>query len=169
MTVRNKPDLSVPNAATAWQLWYRDTFDRDAPPSLEARGTDIVHGLHALWFSTLKEAILENGSASFSRFHLTWGDAPAMRVEIVVNPFDNLALLKVRRWVGFAEPSPTREGLPTGQHLEEQRETVLGRLAQAHYDLLQKSRRWTAPSIDWGAEARELLERVESISNSEEL
>src|SRR5215213_779764 len=94
-------DPRIPNTSTVWQLWYSDTFDREAPQSLQASGANIMRGLYALWLYTLKEGILDNGSASFSYFHLTWGNTATTRVDVAIHPFNNLPLLKLRRWVGF--------------------------------------------------------------------
>lgn len=151
-------DHRIPNASTTWQLWYGDMFDMDAPPSLEAGGTGIVNGLYEIWRHTLKEAIQDSGSSSFSRFHLTWGNTAAERVDVLVDPFNNLSLLKLRGWAGLMS-----------RQTEPEDERILMRLAQLHYELLQQSGRWQAAAIDWSAESRELLARVESMAGPEEL
>lgn len=156
----DEADPRIPNTSTVWQLWHSDTFDRNSSPSLQGNGVNIIYGLYELWLNTLKEGILDNGSASFSYFHLTWGDPATARVDVTVNPFHNLALLKLRSWVGFI--SQAQEG-------EDGKNAILLRLAQLHYELLKKSSRWKASAIDWGAEARELLAYVESISDPEQL
>lgn len=143
------------NPSTGWQLWHSDTFDRDAPLTLQSSGTDMFQGLSELWRYTLKEGIMNDGNASFSRFHLIWGDTPATRVDIFVQPFDNLALLTLRQW--------------TQSRPEEQEDGLLLRLAQLHYELLQTSVRWSAPTIDWSLESRDVLARVETITDPEEL
>ena len=153
-------DPRIPNTSTVCQLWHRDTLDRDSSPSLQGNHTNIIHGLYELWLYTLKEGILDNGSASFSRFYLTWGDSAATRADVIENPFDNLALLKLRLWAGFA---------PQPQNSENGKDAILWRLAQLHYELLRKSTRWNASAVDWCAEARELLAHVEFISDPEEL
>ena len=144
----------IPDLSTSWQLWYSDLFDRESPPSLEASDTNILKGLYALWRQTLREAIQDNGNASFSRFHLTWGNSGASRVDIVVNPFNNPALLKLRQWAGFMSQ-------PQAGNADE----ILSRLAQRHYELLRTSPRWQASAIDWAAEARNLLALVERITD----
>jgi hypothetical protein len=48
----------------------------------------------------------------------------------------------------------------------EQRASILNQLAQLHYELLQQSDRWAATAIDWSAESRELLARVEQMLDS---
>jgi hypothetical protein len=145
------------DTSTPWQLWYIDIFDRDAPPSLQASGANILQGLYELWLFTLKEGVQDNGSASFSRFHLTWGKTASSRVDVAIRPFDNKTLLKLRQWAHLTE------------HDQEQDISVLSRLAQLHFELLQKSSRWTAASIDWSAEARELLALVDGMTRPEEL
>lgn len=154
-------DSRIPDTSTAWQLWHHDTFDRDSPRSLQASGTNIVQGLCELWRFTLTEGILDKGSATFSRFQLTWGRTASTRVEVIVDPFDNPGLLKLRQWAHLMSQDQDGE--------EEQRDALFMRLAQLHYDLLQKSRRWKAAAIDWSAESRQLLARVESMKDSEEL
>jgi hypothetical protein len=52
--------------------------------------------------------------------------------------------------------------------LQESGEDILRGLYQ-HYEFLQKSDRWEATAIDWSAEARELLARVELMTDPEEL
>jgi hypothetical protein len=153
-------DPQIPKPSTTWQLWQSDTFDRDSSPALQSNGTRIIDGLCELWFQTLKEGILDNGNASFSYFYLIWDNATTARVDITVSPFNNLALLKLRHWVGFT---------PQAQNIEVGRNKLVLRLAHLHHTLLQKSSRWHASAIDWSAEAREVLGRVELISNPEDL
>ena len=154
-------DSRIPNTSTTWQLWHSDMFDRDFPPSLQANGTNIIQGLYELWLHTLKEGLLDNGSASFSRFQLTWGNTAPTRVDIAVSPFNNLPLLKLRHWANLMTHNQNSE--------EKQRVVLLLRLAQLHYEFLQKSSRWKASAIDWSGEARELLARVEAMKDSQEL
>lgn len=162
-------DARIPTASTLWQLWHHDMFDRDAPPYLQASGVEILQGLYKLWLHTLQEGIQDNGLASFSRFQLSWGNTPATRVDVVVHPLDNPALLKLRRWAELMSNRQEGEGERiTPRHLE-QRSPILMKLARWHYELLQESDRWTAEAIDWGAESRDLLARVELMRESAEL
>lgn len=154
-------DSPIPDMSAAWQLWHRDTFDRDSASSLQASGTNIVQGLCELWRYTLTEGILDNGGASFSRFQLTWGSTASTRVEVLVDPFDNPALLKLRQWAHLMSQDQNGE--------EEERDAILMRLAQLHHELLQKSSRWKAAATDWSGESRELLARVEWMRGSKEL
>ena len=105
-------DSQIPNTSSAWQLWHHDMFDRDSSPFLQASGTNIVQGLYELWLCTLKEGILENGSASFSRFHLTWGKTATARVDVFVKPFNNLSLIKITA-VGSPGASRPKQGRRT--------------------------------------------------------
>ena len=162
-------DPRIPTTSTAWQLWHSDMFDRDSPPSLQASGTNILQGLYELWRYTLKEGIHDNGSASFSRFQLTWGNTGATRVDVDVHPFNNQALLRLRRWVTLMSQHQENEGVRTVHRLEETGDPILLRLAHLHYELLQKSSRWNSTAIDWSAEARGLLARVEWITDPKEL
>jgi hypothetical protein len=159
----------IPDASTTWQLWYIDTFDRDFPPSLEANGENILVGLYRLWLYTLREGIRDDGSASFSSFHLTWGRKASTCVDIVVEPFTNPSLKKLRLWANLMSQNLEEEDVITSQNLEEQRNPILSMLAQLHYEYLRISSRWEAPAIDWAAESRALLARVESVSVPEDL
>ena len=162
-------DPRILNTSTAWQLWHSDTFDREAPVSLQAAGINIVQGFYELWHYTLKEGILDNGNASFSRFHLTWENAPVARVDVFVNPFGNPALLKLRHWTRLMSEDQEGEGRGIAQTAEAKNDALLLRLAQLHYEFLQKSLRWKASAIDWSAEARELIEHIELLSDPKEL
>ena len=145
----------IPKPSEAWQLWHSDTFDRDAPLTLQSSGTDIIQGLYELWRYTLKEGILDDGNASFSRFHLIWGHTPVTRVDILVHPFNNPALRKLGSWMQVMS--------------EEQEDVFVLRLAQLHYESLEKSLRWNASTLDWSLESREVLAHVEMISGPEAL
>lgn len=165
----DKSDALIPDTSTIWQLWYSDTFDRDAPRSLQSTGQDILQGLYALWRYTIREGIMDNGAASFSYFHLTWGNSAVARVDIAVNPFHNPALLKLRRWTGFMAQNQKNDDERIGIHNDEKCDAILVKLAQMHYDLLRKSSRFTASAIAWEAEAQDVLARVDSISDPEDL
>jgi hypothetical protein len=65
-----KPDTVAPDAR--WEVWYRDMFDRETPPSVDVRGIGLVNGLKELWARHLCETVQANGSLGFSRFHLRW-------------------------------------------------------------------------------------------------
>ena len=154
-------DSQILDTNSDWQLWHSDLFDRDSPLYLQESGTDIIQGLFKLWFCTLTEGLLENGSASFSRFHLTFGDTASTRVDIFVEPFNNLSLMKLREW---AELSPQNQN-----HERERGDEILFKLAQMHYNLLQKRNRWRSIAIDWSGESKEILGLVEMMKGAEEL
>lgn len=137
-------------------------FDRETPASVEASGVDIREGLYSLWLHTLREGILDDGSASFSRFHLAWGEPESKYVDAGVEPFDNHTLVKLRRWAGFASIE---------QYKNDTRGTnqIVRRLAELHYELLQKSELWAADTLYWSEEAREVLARVNGLSDPGEL
>ena len=156
--MNHETEFRIPDPSSAWQLWYGDTFDRDSVPALQLSGTNIVQGLCELWLHTLKEGILENGSASFSRFYLTWGSAGSTRVDVFVEPFSNPSLVKLRQWAH-----------PALDHENGEEEAIVLRLAQLHYERLLKSSRWSASAIDYSAESKEILARVEAIKEPEEL
>lgn len=154
-------DSQIPDTSSTWQLWHSDMFDRDSLPSLQSSGTNIIRGLYELWLYTLKEGVLDSGSASFSRFHLTWGNSASTRVDVFVTPFNNLALKKLCQWANLFPENQTSE--------ENRSQAVVLRLAQLHYELLQNSSRWKSSAIDWSAESRELLARVEAMKDPKEL
>jgi len=55
-----------------WEVWYRDTFDRECPPSVDVSGRDLVKGLMELWARHLFETVRPGGGKGFSRFHIRW-------------------------------------------------------------------------------------------------
>lgn len=84
-------------------LWSQDTFDREAEPHRDATYASLSEGLAGLWRAVLREGILHDGRASFTRFSL---EADARRVQVPVTPFDNPELVALRERVhepGFLE------------------------------------------------------------------
>lgn len=59
---------------SGWQLQYEDTFDREAPPALDAAGGDIIDGLRELWARHLFESVRPDGERGFARFSLFWAE-----------------------------------------------------------------------------------------------
>lgn len=57
-----------------WEVWHRDTFDRDCPPRVDARGSGLVSGLQELWARYLFETVTADGKRGFSNFHLKYDD-----------------------------------------------------------------------------------------------
>ena len=150
-------DIHILNSNTAWQLWYCDTFDREAAASLEASGSDLVQGLYELWMHTIQEGILDNGNASFSYFQLSLEGEMPTTIDIGVQPFHNRTLQKLRQWVTSAAPQKQ------GKH------EFVWILAQLHFTLLQTSSRWTARAIDRSAEAQALLARIDEMTDWSQL
>ncbi len=56
-----------PAPKAEWEVWYRDTFDRECPPKVDVHGYGLVKGLMELWARHLFE-----GLDGFSRFDLLW-------------------------------------------------------------------------------------------------
>lgn len=143
-----------------WRLWYRDTFDRETPVSLEASGTNLVEGLYDLWFHTLTEGITEDGSKSFSVFWLTWGDETRNNAGIDVATTGNQALVKLRRWAGLGSEKSS---------LIPNENPVLMNVALQHYRLLGERSWIEKEEKDSSAESRQLLIQINSMRNPEQL
>ena len=60
---------------TEWEVWYRDTFDRECPPSVDVSGRGLVKGLMELWARHLFETVRPGGGKGFSRFHIRWEES----------------------------------------------------------------------------------------------
>jgi hypothetical protein len=69
---RSEQLLRDPGPEAEWQVWYRDTFDRECPPGVDVSGRGLVRGLMELWARNLFETVRPGGSKGFSRFHLWW-------------------------------------------------------------------------------------------------
>ena len=67
-----KKAFSDPDPETEWEIWYRDTFDRECPPSVDVSGHGLAGGLKELWARHLFEAVQVDGKKGFSRFYLWW-------------------------------------------------------------------------------------------------
>jgi hypothetical protein len=79
-----------------WELWSNDTFDRDSEPREEDSGSDVTDGAVAFWRKTLDEGTLEDGTASFTHFHVRLPGS--LRVDLPDHPRRKHALHKLRRW-----------------------------------------------------------------------
>jgi len=64
--------LPDPAPKVEWEVWYRDMFDRECPPSVDVSGRGLVKGLMELWARHLFETVRPGGRRGFSRFHLRW-------------------------------------------------------------------------------------------------
>jgi hypothetical protein len=167
MTIEKDP--LIPDISTPWKLWYLDTFDREAPPSLEASGENILLGLYELWLHTLQEGVLEDGTASFSSFSLTWGNRASTTANAGVQPSRNSALKKLRQWANLGSPDKKGPADNSNRLYPEPENALVWKLAQTHFNLLLQSSRWTAKAIDWSEEARELLARVDLLTDPGQL
>lgn len=87
-----------------WEVWYRDTFDRECPPSVDVRGRGLTSGLVELWARHLFETVRPGGAQGFSRFHLRWGEAMFAHVE-----GSWAGATRLREWV-FGAKAHTRRG-----------------------------------------------------------
>ena len=144
--------VPIPDISTQWTLKHQDTFDRETRHSVEAGGVNILCGLYELWKHTLHESVDDAGKASNSSFYLTWGEAIATTAGVAVDPLDNPALVKLKRWT-------TNVG----------EEILLSKLAELHFRFLKKSSRWTARSLDPNEESREILMQVDTITDPGQL
>ena len=84
---------SDPAPEAGWQVWYRDLFDRECPPRVEASGYGLVRGLMELWARHLFETVRPDGSEGFSRFNLWWE-----RGQVLIEG-DVQGAARVREWV----------------------------------------------------------------------
>ena len=75
------PALPDPAPDAAWEVWYRDMFDRETPLLLDVRGRGLLEGVTELWARILFETVRPGGVKGFSRFHLRWDRKPAVQVE----------------------------------------------------------------------------------------
>ncbi|HVC96691.1 MAG TPA: hypothetical protein VND64_23640 [Pirellulales bacterium] len=82
-----------PAPELAWEVWHRDTFDRECPPKCEVSGCGLVGGLLELWSRHLFEAVQTDGEKGFSAFQL-WSENRRTSVE---GPWEGA--VRLRRWV----------------------------------------------------------------------
>lgn len=101
---RSKGSLSDPLPEAAWEVWYRDTFDLECPPSIDASGRGLVKGLVELWARHLFETVRPDGNRGFSRFHLRWAGTRAIAIE-----GDWQGATRLRQWV-FGSKTHSRKG-----------------------------------------------------------
>jgi hypothetical protein len=118
-----------PAPQAEWEVWYRDTFDRECPPSIDARGRGLVRGLTELWARHLFETVRPGGGRGFSRFHLLWKPARAVAID-----GDWRGATRLRSWI-FGEKEHTRRG-----YVAEGDARLLSQVAGAHATLLLAER-----------------------------
>ncbi|RLD84294.1 MAG: hypothetical protein DRJ07_05160 [Bacteroidetes bacterium] len=128
----------------SWNLIYRDTFDRETPPSISKTGTGIKSGILYLWQYTLSDGITKNGNRSFSSYNLTFEDTKAYRDEANKHGFsltDNVvnvwysatALAKLRAFIyGDVDRTGGRESYI------EKGGMLINILTEYHYNKLSK-------------------------------
>lgn len=112
-----------------WEVWYRDTFDRECPPSVDARGRGLVHGLTELWARHLFEVVRPGGGHGFSRFRLRREPEEPVHIR-----GDREGEARIRAWV-FGEKEQTDRG-----YVEAGDARLLSRIAAAHAALLRAGR-----------------------------
>ncbi len=152
----------------AWRIVYRDTFDRDDPPTAEGGGEDLVVGLATLWRVTLHSGIqAETGSATFSSFSLSLADGsvylPAYSTE------KNPTLAKLRAWAFPPLPPGTppapdawKDACDTAPHGEDPE--VLSALGRLHLALAGET---SAKSLAGASQL--VLQRAEALADKAEL
>ena len=113
-----------PAPEAEWEVWYRDTFDRETPPSVDVRGLGLVKGLTELWARHLFETVRPGGGTGFSRFHLRWQDGYAQIAS------DRTGAARLREWV-FGDKEHSRRG-----YVQEGDARLLARIANAHAHLI---------------------------------
>jgi len=104
-----------------WEVWYRDTFDRECPPKVDAYGNGLVKGLMELWARHLFEGL--NG---FSRFDLFWKQEKKW-IEICGN---GKGAARLRTWMFGAKETADRG------YVEEADIELLEKTAIAHAKLI---------------------------------
>lgn len=114
-----------PAPEAVWEVWYRDAFDRECPPSVDVRGRGLAEGLTELWARYLFETVRPDGGMGFSRFHLRW--EPAYFVHI---RGDRQGARRLRQWV-FGRQAHTRVG-----YVQAGDTRLLSQVAAAHAHLL---------------------------------
>jgi hypothetical protein len=114
-----------PAPETEWQVWYRDTFDLECPPSVDVSGCGLVSGLMELWARYLFETVLPNGGTGFSRFYLWWDGGRAIGIEGSWQ-----GATRLRRWV-FGDKKHSQKG-----YVKEGDTRLLKKIAATHTRLV---------------------------------
>lgn len=118
----------------AWALHANDTFDRDSPTMVDARGEERIEGLVELWRRVLSEGILDSGIATFTCFSLYWDDC---MTDAGVRTSDNHDLVRMRGWI-YGTPGPYEPGgaADRADLLARENALLLRAVAEAHERLL---------------------------------
>jgi hypothetical protein len=112
--------LSDPAPDTSWEVWYRDTFDRECPPHCDVRGRGLVRGLMELWARHLLETVRRDAGVGFSRFQLRSEE----RGTDIDGPWEGA--VRLRRWV-FGDKEYSVKG-----YVAEAEASLLETIAVAH-------------------------------------
>jgi hypothetical protein len=107
-----------------WKVWYRDTFDRECPPSVDVSGRGLVKGLMELWARHLFETVRPGGGKGFSRFHIRWGGSWAQ----IDGDWEGAT--RLRKWV-FGAKKHSRRG-----YVQEADARLLEEIALTHAILI---------------------------------
>ena len=128
---RSGQSFCDPAPEAEWEVWYRDTFDRECPPSIDVNGRGLGKGLIELWARYLFETVRPGGKKGFSRFHLRWEGGWA--------DIDGSwkGATRLRKWV-FGEKAYSKKG-----YVKEGDVGLLEKLAVAHANLILNNRSCT--------------------------
>ncbi len=119
---RSLPD---PAPEAEWEVWYRDMFDRECPPSVDVRGRGLVSGLMELWARHLYETVRPGGGQGFSRFHLRWIERRTVHID-----GSGPGASKLRQWL-FGKKRSNLKG-----YVAEADGRLLGKVAVTHAKLI---------------------------------
>jgi len=86
---------------------YDDSFDRDAPSSVEVSGCGLVQGLRELWARYLFETVQPDGARGFSHFSLKWREGYVTADAYWDGQWDGAK--RLRQWM-FGDKRNTYEG-----------------------------------------------------------
>jgi hypothetical protein len=130
---------ALPDESTHWKLVYRDTFDREEPPSVDEQGVGIIDGLVALWRKTLHEGVGPDGDATFSQFSLRWASGYASIPIPHSGCSPALRALRLRAFPPLPPGTPPtddawKDGCRTAPHGHD--DTFLAALARLHLQLV---------------------------------
>jgi hypothetical protein len=132
-----------PVPGVKWEVWYRDTFDRECPSSVDVRGRGLVEGLVELWARHLFETVRPGGGEGFSRFHLRCKAWPTVEIE-----GDWAGAGRLREWVFGTKEHAERGYVAAGDG------RLLARVAAVHARLIV-AHRSAAEILDVAANARD--------------
>jgi hypothetical protein len=118
--------LKDPHPTEQWEIWYDDTFDRDAPSSVDVRGRGLAKGLAELWARHFFESVRSDGQQGFSSFQLHWKRG---NINILG---DREGAKRLRDWL-FGKKEHSYKG-----YVAEANSSLLNTLAHVHARLIDK-------------------------------